>query len=61
MLHFVHANKETNKNSHLIAQECSNFSSQESFRSLGNVLSLKEGGIKSAYIDGQKYATEKEA
>jgi hypothetical protein len=61
VLHSVHANKETNKNSHLITQESSNFSSQESFGCLGNFVSLEKGGVKSAHIDDQKYTQEKEA
>ena len=40
-----HANKERNKNSHLITQK--------SFGSLGNFFSLKKGSIKTAYIDGR--------
>ena len=52
-----HANKE---NSHLITQKSSNFSSQESFGSLGNFVSLKEGGIKTAHVGGQEHAQEKE-
>ena len=59
MLHSVHANKE-NKNSHLITQESSNFNSQESFGSLGNFVSVKKGGVKSADIDDQKHTAEKE-
>jgi len=61
VLHFAHADKETNKNSHLITQESSNFSSQESFGSLGNSVSGKKGDIKKPFIDDRKYAPEKEA
>ena len=48
VLYCVHAIKETLKNSHLSTQEGSNFSAQESFSSLGNFVSLKKGGVKSA-------------
>jgi hypothetical protein len=61
VLYCVHANKETIKNSHLSTQENSNFSAQESSGFVGNVVSLKKGDIKSAHIDGQKQAREKEA
>ncbi|HJS23929.1 MAG TPA: hypothetical protein VJ751_06220 [Pyrinomonadaceae bacterium] len=61
MLYSAHAYKETNKNSHLITQESSNFSSQESFGCLGNFDSLKKGVVKSAHIDDQEYTQEKEA
>ena len=60
VLHFAHANKETSKNSHLITQESSNFSSQESFGSLGNFVSGKKGGIKSFQIGRQIEANEEE-
>ena len=60
MLYSVHGNKETNKNSHLNAQESSNFSSQESFGSLGNFVSLKKGGVKTANVDNRQQAQEKE-
>lgn len=60
MLYSAHANKETNKNSHLITQENSNFSSQESSGSLGNFVSLKKGSIKKAHIDDRQQAQEKE-
>jgi len=59
VLHFAHANKETSKNSHLITQESSNFSSQESFGSLGNSVSGKKGGIKSLQV-GKQIAKEEE-
>ena len=61
VLQSVHANKETNKNSHLITQESSNFNSQESFGSISKLASLKKGGVKSAHVDDQKHAQEKEA
>jgi len=51
VLHFAHANKETNKNSHLITQE--------SFGSLGNFVSGKKGCIKEAHIEHREHAAEK--
>jgi hypothetical protein len=57
----VHANKETNKNSHLITQEGSNVNSQESFGSLGNFLSGKKGGIESLQIEANKEENESKA
>jgi hypothetical protein len=60
VLYSAHANKET-KNSHLITQEGSNFNSQESFGSLGNLIPGKKGNIKKANIDDRKQAQEKEA
>jgi hypothetical protein len=53
VLHSAHANKETNKNSHLITQEGSG--------SLGNFVSLKKGSVKTPHIDDQKHAAEEEA
>jgi len=61
VLHFAHADKETNKNSHLITQESSNFSSQESFGSLGNFVSPKKGGIKSLQIEANEEENESKA
>ena len=53
VLYSAHANKETNKNSHLITQE--------SFGSLGKLVSGKKGDIKKAHIDDREHAPEKEA
>jgi hypothetical protein len=52
VLHSAHANKETNKNSHLITQE--------SFGSLVNFVSLKEGGVEGSQNGGQIEDYEKE-
>ena len=51
VLHFAHANKETNKNSHLITQE--------SFGSLGKLVRGKKGEIKEAYFGDREHAQEK--
>ena len=51
VLHFPHADKETNKNSHLITQE--------SFGSLVNFVSGKKGDIKKAHIEHREHAAEK--
>jgi hypothetical protein len=59
VLYSAHADKETNKNSHLITQESSDFSAQESFGSLGNFVSGKKGGIKSLQV-GKQIAKEEE-
>ena len=60
MLYSAHANNETNKNSHLIAQESSNFNAQESFGSLGNFVSRKKGSVKTPHIVDQKHAAKEE-
>ena len=52
VLYSAHANKETNKNSHLITQEGSNVNAQESFGFVGNFVAVKKGDVKSAQIDG---------
>ena len=59
VLHFAHANEETNKNSHLITQEDSNFITQESFGSLGKLVRGKKGEIKEAYFGDREHAAEK--
>jgi hypothetical protein len=45
VLYSADANKETNKNSHLITQENSG--------SLGNSVSVKKGSVKTLHIDHQ--------
>jgi len=56
VVYSAHVNKETNKNSHLITQEGSNFSSQESF---GHFVWGKKGEIKEAHFEHREHAQEK--